>query len=112
MSRKFNLELSDGLKELKQQFDQYTHEARVLDPADAMVLQDVCEVLFRRARKLENELSAHRCNEAARRDQDRLGEESAAIAAELARPDTNLALFPVIPRPFTDGHPRQPGGAA
>lgn len=105
---RMSLDLSDGLAELRRQFNDYTHEPRVLAPSDARTLQEICDVLYARARELENEVSAKRWNEAARLDQ----RDSDRVLAALQAPDTNIRLFPVIPRPFSDGHPQWPGGAA
>jgi hypothetical protein len=52
------------------------------------------------------EISRHRWNAAARADGKA---ETALILAELERPGSNVALFPIIQRPFTDD---RPGGAA
>lgn len=107
MGQTLSLELSDGLTELLHQFDDYTHEPRVLDPADAQALQACLKVLRTSARNLENEVSAKRWNEDAARD--RLAETN-TILSEVQRPGTNVCLFPTIPRPFLDGRPK--GGAA
>lgn len=107
MGQTLSLELSDGLHELLHQFDDYTHEPRVLAPEDARALQACLKMLRTSARNLENEVSAKRWNEDAARD--RLAETS-TILAEVHRPGTNVRLFPIIPRPFSDGRPK--GGAA
>ena len=101
---RFSLELSDGIDELARQFQDYTHEARVLDPADAITLISCCRLLKERARQLENEVSAKRWNEAAH--SERAMEErrlTETVICELDRPDTNLMPFPVVHRPFNDG---------
>lgn len=106
--KKMSLALSDGLKDLRRQFDAYAHEPLVLAPSDARTLQAICDLLYAEARALENEVSAKRWNEAAQ-DDARLTDQ---VLAALQAPDSNIRLFPVIPRPFCDGHPQRPGGAA
>lgn len=103
---RLSLELSDGLAELRDLLSDYTHEPLVLQPDDARTLMEVCAVLRDRARKLENEVSRGRWNREARRE--RLAEADAILAA-VAAPESNVRLFPVIPRPFSDG---RSGGAA
>jgi hypothetical protein len=106
MGARLSLELSDGLAELREFLADYAHERRVLDPEDARVLMEICDVLRNRARKLENEVSRTMWNGEARRE--RLMETETVLAA-ISDPGTNVLLFPVIPRPFSDG---QTGGAA
>jgi hypothetical protein len=100
MSR-FSLELSDGIEELERQFKDYTHEAKVLDPADAIALIACCALLKRRARQLENEVSRKRWNDQARAERD---EETRRVLDAVTEPGSNVALFPVVPRPFSDGY--------
>lgn len=100
---RLSLALSDGLAELRELLADFAHEPRILDPEDARTLMEVCAVLHGRARKLENEVSAKRWNEDARRE--RLAETDAILAAAM-EPGGNVTLFPVIARPFSDGHPR------
>ena len=107
MGQTLSLELSDGLHQLLHQFDDYTHEARVLSPEDARLLQVCIDQVRAQAGTLENEVSKKRWNEDAARD--RLAETD-NILAELQRPGSNVRLFPVAPRPFSDGRPK--GGAA
>lgn len=97
---RLSLELSDGLAELRGLLSDYVHEPRILDPEDARTLMDVCAVLRNRARKLENEVSRSRWNREARHE--RLAEAETVLAA-VAAPESNVRLFPVVPRPFTDG---------
>ncbi|WP_048648971.1 hypothetical protein [Nitratireductor soli] len=105
MSR-LSLELSDGIAELRAQFDVYAREALVLPQRDARALQVCCDLLYQRARAMETALSQHLWNEAARRDR---AMDAERIAAELERPGTNIALFPVVPRPQSAP---ETGGAA
>jgi len=107
-----SLELSDGLVELSRLLTDYEHEPKVLDPEDARIFRAILRELRLRARSLENEVSQHRWNAAARaeREADRAAMRAAgdALLAEALRPGSNIALFPVIHRPFSDGR----GGAA
>lgn len=96
---RFSLELSDGLADLAGLFDNYTHEARVLDPDDARAFRACVRLLLQRARELENEVSRHRWNDEARRER----EAQEAIVAEAMRPGTNLRLFALPHRPIGDG---------
>lgn len=105
---KMSLALSDGLNDLRKQFDAYTHEPLVLAPSDARALQVICDLLYAEARALENEVSAKRWNAAAQVED----QYCARVLAALEEPDTNVRLFPIIPRPFCDGQPQRPGGAA
>lgn len=106
MTDRLSLSLSDGIAELRSVFEPYARAPLVLSQKDARALQDCCDVLYQRARKLETEVSQKRWNEAARRE--RLAEEKAVLAA-ISAPDSNVTLFPVVPRPFSDG---RSGGAA
>lgn len=102
-----SLELSDGLVELSRLLTDYEHEPKVLEPEDARTICAILRHLRLRARSLENEVSRHRWNAAARTE--RAAEREAmratgeAVLAAVSRPGSNIALFPVIPRPFTDG---------
>lgn len=100
-------ELSDGLFELRRMLDDYGHEARMLDPADARAFAACLKEFGAMALKLEHEVSRHRWNSAARAD--RAMEE--AVAQEALRPNTNLRLFWPAFRGFSDGRPR-PGAAS
>lgn len=103
---KMSLALSDGLAEMAKLFDDYTHEPRVLSPEDARVFQECCRFLYGHARDLENEVSAKRWNDEAQRDRI---VETGRILAAVRAPGSNVELFPVVPRPFSDG---RSGGAA
>ncbi len=102
MGAKMSLELSDGLAELGRLFNDYTHEPRMLRPEDARAFIACCKELREEARRLENEISAKRWNEEAVRDRI---VETGRILDAVRRPGSNVALFPMIPRPFSDGHP-------
>lgn len=110
---KMSLELSDGLVELSRLLTDYEHEPRVLDPEDARTFRAILRELRLRARSLENEVSRHRWNAAARAEREASKAALDAVIAEISRPGSNIALFPVIHRPFTDGHTGgRPGGRA
>jgi len=103
------LGLSDGLVELSRLLKDYEHEPKVLDPEDARTFRAILRELRLRARSLENEVSRHRWNAAARAERESRKAAGEAVLAEISRPGSNIALFPVIPRPFSDG---RPGGQA
>lgn len=102
----FSLELSDGIAELRLQLDPYCRETLVLEPGDARALQHCCDLLYRRAREMECELSRRIWNEQAAVDRI---QEMNRVAEEIGRCGTNVTLFPVVPRPQP---PRSPEGAA
>ncbi|MER9623264.1 hypothetical protein NKI98_17780 [Mesorhizobium sp. M0222] len=106
MGERMSLELSDGLAEIDGLLDEFKHEPRILDPYDARILSDRIKQLRYAARALENQLSAKLWNDAARIERDA---EAERIAEAAFQPGSNICLFPVIPRPFSDG---RPGGAA
>jgi hypothetical protein len=108
MAKTMSLALSDGLFELRRNLkDAFPSGGIVLDDDQAETLVRLLKELGVMARQLENEVSRHRWNAMAK--EDRAAEEqrlTEAVLAEIARPDTNLQLFPIVPRPFGDG--RQP----
>ncbi|MER8990447.1 hypothetical protein [Mesorhizobium sp. M0678] len=106
MGERMSLELSDGLAELYDLISDYQHEPRILDPEDARVLCDCIKELRGKARDIENRLSCKIWNEQAREEREA---EADRIAEAVFRPGSNVCLFPVIPRPFSDG---RSGGAA
>lgn len=110
MGVKMSLELSDGLFDLRRLIAAYEHEARVLDPTDARILARCIKELGIMARDMENRLSRLLWNEQARAEQAaeaaRCAAEADRIAEAACRPGSNVRLFPVIPRPFSDGGPR------
>ncbi|RRH98051.1 hypothetical protein EH240_19840 [Mesorhizobium tamadayense] len=103
---KMSLALSDTLNQLGQMFTGFEHESRVLRPKDAKMLRRILKDLGQQARSIECQLSAKLWNEEARKDR---AAEAARIASAASQPGSNVTLFPVIPRPFSDG---RPGGAA
>ncbi|MBZ9678924.1 hypothetical protein [Mesorhizobium sp. ES1-1] len=106
MGERMSLALSDGLTELDGLLADYKHEPRILDPQDARILGECIRELRSKARDLENRLSRDLWNGAARAERDADAER---IAEAACQPGSNVRLFPVIPRPFSDG---RPGGAA
>lgn len=106
MGERMSLELSDGLAEIDSIVSEFQHEPRILDPNDARILGDRIKQLRHRARDLENRVSRDMWNEAARAERDAEAERIAELAFQ---PGSNVRLFPVIPRPFSDG---RPGGRA
>ncbi|RWC58895.1 hypothetical protein [Mesorhizobium sp.] len=106
MGERMSLELSDGLAELDGLVAEFQHEPRIFDPNDARILGDRIKQLRRLARDLENRLSRDLWNGAARTERDA---EAERIAEAAFQPGSNVCLFPVIPRPFSDG---RPGGRA
>lgn len=104
--RRMSLALSDGLSELRDLISDYQHEPRILDPQDARVLCECIKELHARARDIENRLSCKLWNEQAQAER---AAEAELIAEAAFRPGSNVHLFPVIPRPFSDG---RPGGRA
>lgn len=106
MGERLSLALSDGLTELRDLLSDYQHEARILDPEDARVLCESLKQLRSKARDIENRLSCKMWNDQARVDRAAEAERIAEVAFQ---PGSNVRLFPVIPRPFSDG---RPGGAA
>lgn len=103
---RMSLALSDTLNQLGQMFAGFEHESRVLRPQDARTLRRILKDLGQQARAIENQLSAKLWNEEARKDRVI---EAERIASAASQPGSNVKLFPVIPRPFSDG---LPGGRA
>lgn len=85
---KLSLDLSDGLRELSALFDDYTHEPRVLEPADARAFKEAIRLLYSAARSLENEISRRRWNELAR--DEALSDH---VLGEAYRAGSNVRLF-------------------
>ncbi|MEO9612609.1 MAG: hypothetical protein ABJG86_09850 [Nitratireductor sp.] len=103
----FSLDLSDGLVELSLLFVEYEHEVKILDPEDARTIRSIIRELRLRARALENEVSRSRWNNRCRLQN--AGHRNAdTIIAAVETPGSNVRLFPIIHRPFSDG--RNDGG--
>lgn len=103
---KMSLDLSDDLAQLATNFEQFSHGGLVMDGETCIGIVAEIRKLHRAARRLENEVSRKRWNDAARTEQRH---ELARVLDEVTRPGSNVKLFPVIHRPFSDG---QPHGAA
>ncbi|TIV63074.1 MAG: hypothetical protein E5V89_32050 [Mesorhizobium sp.] len=97
---KMSLHLSDSLNQLGQMFSGFEHESRVLRPHDARMLRRILKELGQEARAIECQLSAKLWNDEARKDRTAEAERIALVASQ---PGSNVMLFPVIPRPFSDG---------
>ncbi len=103
MGEKMSLELSDTLFELRREFEPFEHEARVLTPDNARTLSAVLKELGVMARKLENEVSRQRWNDMALAERSVRLAEGRRIIAESERRGSNIVLFPLGERPFSDG---------
>ncbi|RWN30150.1 MAG: hypothetical protein EOR97_17415 [Mesorhizobium sp.] len=106
MGERMSLDLSDGLAEIDGLLAEFQHEPRILDPNDARMMGERLKQLRHQARALENRLSAKLWNDQAAADREA---EAERIAEAAFQPGSNVCLFPVIPRPFSDG---RPGGRA
>lgn len=102
----FSLELSDGLRELREQLTIFAAAPEGAPAPQVAILASCVALLESRARTLECEVSRHRWNNAARVERAR---EMGRILTEATRPGSNVKLFPVIHRPILAG---QPEGAA
>ncbi|CAN0654313.1 putative Transcriptional regulator [Nitratireductor aquimarinus] len=96
MSVLCRMEVSDGIRELKAELTPYCQARRVLEPDHARALQVCCDLLFQAAKHQEIEIARHVRNSAAAWWN---------ITQEIDRPGTNLALFPIIPRPVPTPDP-------
>lgn len=99
---RMSLDLSDDLAQLAANFDSFAHGGIVMDGETVIGIATTLRSLHRAARALENEVSRKRWNESARLERM---EETGRVLAELTRPGSNVTLFPVIRRPFSDGRP-------
>lgn len=99
-------ELSDCLFQLRRWIAaEASKEGLTLDARQVGQLDRLLFVCGQSALKQAHEISRHRWNAAAHADRDR----DDRVIEEAMRPGTNVALFPAIDRPFSDG---RPGGAA
>lgn len=89
------LELSDGLGRLADDLEQFVRGGLTIDGGTVVALVYNIRRFHRLSRALENEISRYRWNECARKDRDA---EAQAIAAEVARPGSNVTLFPAMQR--------------
>lgn len=97
-----NLEVSVALLQLRRGYAEFQHGGHVMTSEEVTGLVALLRELGAMARRLENENSRHRWNEAARRERG----QAQAVMDAIASPNSNVALFPIVPRPFSDGHPR------
>lgn len=97
-------ELSDCLFKLRRAIMSNEATGVALTPEQVQLLSQLLFSFGQSALKQAHEISRHRWNAAAREDRDR----EDRVLQEAARPGTNIALFPPIQRPFSDGIP---GGA-
>lgn len=91
--------LSDALSELKSQFHRCGHGGVFVSSDEAIQLAQKLDALTRHARKLENEVSRYRWNEAARQER----EQAKAIVEAVMDKGSNVLFFPACERPFGDG---------
>ncbi len=103
---RMSLDLSDDLATLAQYFDQFAHGGIAMDGETVLGIVATLRDLHRAARKLEMEVSRKRWNDAAQVER---AQEMRRVLDEATRPGSNVKLFPVIHRPFSDG---LSGGAA
>lgn len=100
-------ELSDQLFQLRRDFLPHEIGGVYLSPEHVRQLTDGLMKMGQLALKDAHEISRHRWNLLAQTDRD---VEGGRIAEAACRPDSNVYLFPIVPRPFSDGRPE--GGAA
>ncbi|MEC9247163.1 MAG: hypothetical protein VYB05_20575 [Pseudomonadota bacterium] len=96
-----SLDLSDDLAQLATNFDQFAHGGLVMDGETVLGIAATLRSLHRAARRLENEVSALRWNQAAKADRTH---ETKRVLAEAGRPGSNVVLFgDACEVPFSDG---------
>ncbi|MGO4558292.1 hypothetical protein [Mesorhizobium sp. 2RAF21] len=100
-------ELSDQLFQLRRDFLPHEIGGVFLSAERVRQLTDGLMNLGQAALKEAHEISRHRWNLQAQAERDLDGERIAELASQ---PGTNVRLFPIVPRPFSDGRPK--GGAA
>jgi hypothetical protein len=100
-------DLSDQLFQLRRDFLPHEIGGVFLSAEHVRQLTDGLMKMGQVALKDAHEISRHRWNLLAQSDRDVEGERIAELACQ---PGTNVHLFPLVPRPFSDGRPK--GGAA
>lgn len=100
MGKRMSYDLSDSLKEIGRRFDDFDTSGVVLEGMAVRNLTATLKTLASMALDLEHEISCSRWNTMAREERTL---DAATIAAEATRPGSNVILFPVIPRPLSDG---------
>lgn len=88
--------LSDTLSVLKSKFHQGGHGGVFVSSEDAIQLAKQLDEMTRTARRLENEISRHRWNDAARQEQ---AEAKKVVEAALVE-GSNVVLLPTREQPF------------
>ena len=105
-------ELSDALRALASDMRQFEAGGLTLDGDTVRGLTARLKHWRQLAQELEWEISAHRWNALAVQDRARLGQDVAVLEAAITAPGSNVTLFPVIPRPFSDGRTGAPGAGS
>ncbi|MHB2265843.1 hypothetical protein [Aliihoeflea sp. PC F10.4] len=100
-------DVSDGLRELRSRFADFESSGVMLEGQAVRTMCAQMRELQKKARLIEMEISRRRWNE---RQDDSDKHAAQDLMTAISRPGSNVHLFPVIARPFSDG--RQPGGAA
>lgn len=98
---KMTYEVSDGLFNFRRFLDEFEDTGVTLDGPTVRELRRQIKELGIQASALENEVSRHRWN--SRADDDAHDATLHAVGWELAKPETNLVLFPSFMRQFSDG---------
>lgn len=95
--KKYNLhEVSDALSKIKTQLNDGGHGGVYVSSEEVIQLAAELDHLTRCARRLENEVSRHRWNDAARHEQ---AEAKKIVEAALVE-DSNVVLLPSREQPF------------
>jgi hypothetical protein len=89
--------VSDTLFGMAKLFGEYASGQRIAGERDVRILQKLARRLGSEALEMEHEISRHRWNEEARRER-----ETEIVLDQIRDPDSNIRLFPVVPRPFGD----------
>lgn len=93
--------VSNALDSLRDRLSSAAHGGRYLTSGEAIALMDELQGLRDHARALENEVSAHRWNEAGRID--RASERDATVLHSIVADDSNVVVFPMIMRDRPEG---------
>lgn len=97
-------ELSDGLRDLARDMAVFSPGGLVLDTENLNRLVAMVRKYRNLALSLENEVSASRWNNRGRLQVAGFDDPAAVIAA-VETPGSNVRLFPMLSRPFSDGRP-------
>lgn len=93
--------VSGALSDLRDRLAPGAHGGRFLTAEEIVALMEELGLLTALAKRIENEISAHRWNEAGRQDREDDLTETVLRASE--HPDGRVVLFPAFPRTFGDG---------